>query len=63
VRRCGTSGEAAPIAFDHKASPFARQASAFMAAASGKPHDFSATRDLALMRLFDGAYQEALACL
>ncbi len=39
------------------------QAKAFMRAASGAPHDFSMTRDLALMRLFDSAYGEARSWL
>ncbi len=34
-----------------------------MTAARGRPHDFSIVRDLALMRLFDPVYQEALQCL
>ncbi|WP_019517606.1 Gfo/Idh/MocA family protein [Sphingomonas sp. Mn802worker] len=59
VRRCGRSGEAMPVAFDTATSPFAAQAAAFMAAARGERHDFSMTRDLALMRLFDRAYTEA----
>ena len=44
-------------------SPFTAQAAAFQAAVRGEPHDFSIDRDLALMRLFDRAYQEARACL
>ncbi|WP_294192879.1 Gfo/Idh/MocA family oxidoreductase [uncultured Sphingomonas sp.] len=59
VRRCGQSGEEMPVAFDAATSPFAAQAAAFMAAARGEPHDFSMTRDLALMQLFDRAYTEA----
>jgi len=52
-----------PLAFDRATSPFAAQAAAFMAAARGGPHDFSMARDLALMRLFDRAYQDARLCL
>lgn len=63
VRRCGRSGEETPVPFDAALSPFAAQADAFMTAARGETHDFSAARDLVLMRLFDGAYQEARACL
>ncbi|SEL57157.1 Predicted dehydrogenase [Sphingomonas palmae] len=59
VRRCGQSGAEMPVAFDTATSPFAAQAAAFMAAARGEPHDFSMTRDLALMQLFDRAYTEA----
>ncbi|MCG5431789.1 Gfo/Idh/MocA family oxidoreductase [Mycobacterium sp. MYCO198283] len=44
------------------ASPFTAQAAAFQRAAAGEPHDFSITRDLDLMRLFDRAYKEACAC-
>ena len=51
------------VTFDTFQSPFTAQAAAFMAAARGERHDFSATRDLALMRLFDPAYREAIACL
>lgn len=61
VRRCGRTGEETPVPFDASVSPFAAQAAAFMAAARGEPHDFSAARDLATMRLFDRAYREALA--
>ena len=63
VRRCGNSGAETAIAFDAQLSPFTAQASAFMAAAAGLPHDFSIARDLALMRLFDPVYQQALRCL
>ena len=63
LRRCGTSGAETAIAFDSHLSPFAAQAAAFMAAARGQPHDFSLARDLALTRLFDPAYQEAIRCL
>ena len=41
----------------------AAQAAAFAAAVRGEAHDFSIDRDIALMRLFDGAYREAIACL
>ncbi|HEX8389492.1 MAG TPA: Gfo/Idh/MocA family oxidoreductase [Sphingomonas sp.] len=52
------------VAFEQALSPFAAQAAAFQAAAAGGArHDFSVDRDLALMRLFDRAYQEARACL
>lgn len=63
VRRCARSREETAIAFDTTASPFAAQAAAFMAAARGGAHDFSMPRDLALMRLFDGAYRDAISCL
>ena len=59
MRRCGESGEESAVPFDAATSPFAAQAAAFMAAARGEPHDFSMTRDLALMRVFDRAYEEA----
>ncbi len=59
VRRASDTGEEVAIDYDRTRSPFAAQAAAFMAAARGEPHDFSITRDLALMRLFDGAYREA----
>ncbi|WP_375270601.1 Gfo/Idh/MocA family protein [Sphingomonas sp.] len=59
MRRCAQSGEERAVPFDTATSPFAAQAAAFMAAARGEPHDFSMTRDLALMRLFDRAYTEA----
>lgn len=60
--RCGRTGVETPLAFDAERSPFAAQAAAFAAAVRGGPHDFDASRDLALMRLFDQAYQEALRC-
>ncbi|MDN4633094.1 Gfo/Idh/MocA family oxidoreductase [Sphingomonas sp. PsM26] len=63
VQQCGSTGAQTPLAFDTATSPFAAQAAAFMAAARGGPHDFSMPRDLALMRLFDRAYQEARSCL
>jgi len=63
TRRCARSGEEQPIAFDAATSPFAAQAAAFMAAARGAHHDFSMTRDLSLMRVFDHAYRKAIACL
>jgi predicted dehydrogenase len=63
VRRCATTGDETPIAFDGATSPFAAQAKAFMQAATGAPHDFSMPRDLALMRLFDSAYGEAQSWL
>ncbi len=59
VRRCGSTGEETPVAFDTATSPFAAQAAAFMRAARGEAHDFSMRRDLKLMRLFDRAYTEA----
>ena len=62
TRRCGKSGEEHVITFD-QTSPFTAQATAFMAAARGEAHDFSLARDLASMRLFDRAYQEARQCL
>lgn len=51
------------IAFDAARSPFAAQLAAFAGAASGRIHDFSFKRDIALMRLFDRAHQEARQCL
>lgn len=63
VMLTNASGEALRVAFDNLASPFAAQAAAFQAATRGEPHDFSITRDLALTRLFDRAYQEARECL
>ena len=49
--------------FDETLSPFTAQARAFAAAVAGEPHDYSAARDIRLMRLFDAAYQEGRACL
>ena len=63
VHRTSNGGEGVAIDFAAERSPFAGQAAAFMAAARGEPHDFSITRDLALMRLFDNAYREALTWL
>jgi len=63
IHQCGDTGAQTPLAFDTATSPFAAQAAAFMAAARGGSHDFSMPRDLALMRLFDRAYQEARSCL
>lgn len=63
TRRCGTTGEETPVPFDATRSPFAEQAATFARAVRGEPHDFDLSRDLALMRLFDGAYREAIACL
>lgn len=59
MHRCSARGEERAMPFDAATSPFAAQAAAFMAAARGAPHDFSMTRDLALMRVFDRAYEEA----
>lgn len=61
--RCGATGDERALPFDAEASPFTRQAAAFMAAARGERHDFSASRDVALMRAFDAAHQKARACL
>ena len=63
TRRCGRSGEETAVPFDAALSPFAAQAAAFARAVRGEPHDFDLARGLALMRLFDGAYREAIACL
>lgn len=63
VQQCGSTGAQTPLSFDTGTSPFTSQAAAFMAAARGGAHDFSMPRDLALMRLFDRAYQEARSCL
>ncbi len=63
LRLCSRSGAASPVAFDSATSPFTAQAAAFMQAARGGPHDFSIARDLALMRLFDPAYRQALSWL
>ncbi len=51
------------VAFDTARSPFTAQVQAFADATQGQPHDFSAQRDIALMRLFDAAYCEAKKCL
>ena len=51
------------VPFDTKRSPFTAQVQAFADATLGQPHDFSAERDIRLMRLFDAAYQEAKRCL
>lgn len=59
VRRCGSTGEESAVPFDVATSPFTAQAAAFMRAARGELHDFSMSRDLSLMRLFDRAYTEA----
>lgn len=61
-RRDGTTGDEVPVPFA-QTSPFTAQAAAFMAAVRGEPHDFSIDRDLALMRLFDRTYREALQWL
>lgn len=63
LRSCGRSGRCESLPFDEDTSPFTAQAEAFAAAVRGAPHDFSVTRDLKLMRLFDTAYTEARACL
>ncbi|WP_341209332.1 Gfo/Idh/MocA family oxidoreductase [uncultured Sphingomonas sp.] len=62
MRRCGESGAETPLPFDATLSPFTAQAAAFMHAARGGAHEFSMSRDLALMRLFDRAYTEARRC-
>ena len=59
----GDTGEATPVPFDETLSPFTAQARAFAAAVAGEPHDYSAARDIRLMRVFDAAYAEARACL
>ncbi|MBB4658404.1 Gfo/Idh/MocA family protein [Parvularcula dongshanensis] len=59
VRIDGLTGERAEVDFDRAASPFARQARAFMAGVRGGTHDFDVHRDLALMRRFFTAYEEA----
>jgi predicted dehydrogenase len=58
-----SDGIALCVNFEKIASPFTLQATAFAAAVRGEPHDFSITRDLHLMRLFDSAYAKARACL
>jgi len=63
TRRSARTGTETDVPFDAGTTPFAAQAAAFMAAAQGGPHDFSMARDLALMRLFDHAYQDARSCL
>ena len=63
VLTCGRLGTELPIAFDRHRSPFEAQASAFAAAVKGERHDFSLSRDIALMRLFAGAHDKALLCL
>ena len=60
---CGRTGDVTPLPFDTELSPFTAQAAAFAAAVRGEAHDFDMARDLALMRLFDGAYREAQSCL
>ncbi len=55
----GRTGAEEDVPFDREASPFARQAAAFQAAVRGAPHDFDAGRDLALMRRFLAAQEEA----
>ena len=57
--RCGRTGDERPLPFDTATSPFTAQATAFAAAIHGAPHDFSAVRDLALMRTFTAAHEEA----
>ena len=59
----GATGKDAPVRFDEALSPFTAQARAFAGAAAGGPHDYSASRDIRLMRIFDAAYREARACL
>jgi predicted dehydrogenase len=59
---CAITGVSTAIRFDENLSPFTAQALAFAAAVRGEPHDFSVSRDLALMRLFTAAYAEARAC-
>lgn len=61
--RCGRTGFEEAVPFDTSASPFEGQARAFAAAVAGQPHEFSAERDLRLMRLFDTAYHRARSCL
>ena len=51
------------VAFDKTLSPFTAQVRAFSQAVQGQSHDFSLARDIALMNLFDTAYQKALSCL
>jgi predicted dehydrogenase len=63
TRTCGKTGLSQDLAFDGITSPFTVQAAAFASAAQGAPHDWSPTRDLRLMRLFDLAHREARACL
>ena len=59
---CGRTGHMAPIPFDEAVSPFVNQVMAFSAAASGHPHDFSMSRDIALTRQLDAAYRKAQSC-
>ncbi len=63
VLTCGRQGTEQPIAFDRHRSPFEAQATAFAAAVQGEVHDFSLSRDIALMRLFVGAHDKAVSCL
>ncbi|MGB3739702.1 MAG: Gfo/Idh/MocA family oxidoreductase [Pontixanthobacter sp.] len=51
------------VPFDDVRSPFAAQIAAFADATNGQVHDFDVDRDLALMRLFDAAHEEARRCL
>ena len=63
THHCGTTGVTTPVAFDATLSPFTAQVEAFAAAVAGAQHDFSAARDVALMRRFDAAHSRARACL
>jgi 1,5-anhydro-D-fructose reductase (1,5-anhydro-D-mannitol-forming) len=60
---CGCTGVTSNVAFDAVASPFTAQVVAFAAGVAGAAHDFSAARDIALMRAFDAAHERARACL
>ena len=61
--RCGRTGDEQSLPFDAATSPFTAQAAAFAAAVGGAPHDFSAPRDVALIRTFIAAHEDALAWL
>ena len=56
---CGRTGATTRVPFGAALSPFTAQAAAFGAALAGEAHDFSVARDIALMRDFGAAYQQA----
>ncbi len=63
THHCGRTGVTSNVAFDTATSPFTAQVAAFAAGVAGAAHDFSAARDIALMRAFDAAHEAARACL
>ncbi len=62
-QQCGKTGKISVIPFNTTISPFTAQAQAFSEAVRGAPHEFCASRDIILARMFDAAYQEARLCL